>query len=119
MVNTIHTINAATATTTGQAIPIDDAKWVNFFFKRSAHSDGSTAFTVEVSHDGTNWVATNQLIRNLANSNAQTLTRVASESLSSNTTVMVGFDPEAFAFVRVVATETTDGTHDAWVSVKR
>jgi len=119
MVQSIHTINAATATAVGQPIEVGNAKAISFVFKRSAHSSGSTAFTVEVSFDsGTTWIAYAKLISNVANTNAQTLTRVASVSLTSNTTVLYTMEPEAITHVRVTATETTDGTHDAWVLVK-
>jgi N-acetyl-beta-hexosaminidase len=112
----IHTIQAATATATGQAINIECAEKVVFVFKRSNHSAGSTAFTVEVSGDGTTWLAYNKLISNVTNTNAQDLTRVASVSLASNTSSFVTMDKDdGFKFVRVIATETTDGTHDAWV----
>lgn len=126
----IHTINAATATTTGQPINIEGASAVTFFFKRSNHSSGSTAFTVEVTpnlifeNNGTiasaDWVQYNKLISNATNTNAQGLTRLASVSLSSNTVVTVTMDlgQEVFEHLRVIATETTDGTHDAWVVVR-
>lgn len=123
----IHTINAVTATTVGEQISIQDAERVSFVFKRSNHSSGSTAFTVSVSADGldvaagdSTWVAYAKLIDNVTNSNAQTLTRVSTSTLSSNTSVTLSMDltADAFTKIRVTATETTDGTHDAWVIIK-
>lgn len=114
-----HAINAATATTTSDAIDVKNAKRITLFFKRSLHSAGSTAFTVTVSIDDSTYIGYNKLITNVANTNAQTLTRVASVTLSSDTTSMVSFSPEdCFQSIKVTATETTDGTHDAWVLVQ-
>lgn len=106
-------INAVTATTTSEEIVIAGAKKVTFFFTRTNHSAGSTAFSVEVSLDGTTYVTYNKLISNVTNTNAQTLTRVASVSLNSNTTSTVSMDltTDAFYCLKVTATETTDGTH--------
>lgn len=108
-------LNAVTATTTSEEIVIAGAKKVTFAFKRADHVAGSTTFTVEVSLDGVNYVAYNKLISNVTNTNAQTLTRVASIALSSNTTSLVSMDLEhdSFYSMRVTATEATDGTHTA------
>lgn len=116
---TVHAIDAVTATTTSQAIDIRNARKITLLVKRSNHSSGSTAFTVTVSIDGTNFYAYNKLIRNVANTNAQNLTRDTTITLSSNTQEFVSFSPEdCFKFMKVVATETTDGTHDAWVTIQ-
>lgn len=108
-------INAVTATTTSAAIDFSGVKRATWFFTRANHSSGSSTFTVQVSFDGATWVAFNKLISNATNTNAQTLTRVASVALSSDTTSTVAMDLEhdAFPLVRVIATEATDGTHTA------
>ena len=108
-------ISAVTATTVSSAIDFSGVKRATWFFKRANHSAGSSTFTVDVSFDGTTWVAFNKLITNVTNTNAQTLTRVASVALSSDTTSTVAMDlsHDAFPFVRVTATEATDGTHTA------
>jgi hypothetical protein len=108
-------INAATETTTSASIDFEGVRKATWFFTRADHSAGSTAFTVEVSFDGTTWVGYNKLIDNVTNTNVQDLTRVATVTLSSNTTSTVTMDleQEAYPFVRVTATETTDGTHTA------
>lgn len=126
---TIHAIQAATATATGAQIDMQDAKKVVVVCKRSNHTAGSTAFTVQVSQDAmstaaasSTWVGYNKLIDNVTNTNAQALTRIATKTLSSNTTDFVTMDlknGDAFRKMRVVATETTDGTHDAWVIIQR
>lgn len=106
-------INAVTATTTSSAIPIAGAKRITLALIRADHASGSTAFTVTVSLDGTTFVAYSKLISNVTNTNAQTLTRVASVSLSSNTTSVVSMDlqHDCYLEMKVIATETTDGTH--------
>lgn len=108
-------ISAATATTTSSEIPIAGAKRITWFFTRANHSSGSTAFDVDVSLDGTTYVDFNKLISNATNTNAQTLTRVASVTLSSNTSTAVSMDldHDVFYSMKVTATETTDGTHTA------
>lgn len=116
-------ITAATETTTSPSVAIEHACKVSFIFKRSNHAAGSSTFTVEVCPENDNvadadstWIAYNRLITNATNTNAQTITRVASVALSSDTTSIVSMSPEdTFGKVRVVATEGTDGTHDAWI----
>lgn len=108
-------INAVTATTTSDPIDFRGVKRATWEFTRANHSSGSTAFTVTVSVDGVTYVAYNKLIDNVTNTNAQTLTRVASSSLASDTSKIYSMDlaNDCFAFVKVTATETTDGTHTA------
>lgn len=117
----IIALNAVTATTTSDPIEILGAKKISLVFTRANHSAGSTAFTVDVSFDGTTWIAFNKLISNATNTNAQTLTRVASVSLASNTSSVVDMDiaTGAYSKMRVTATETTDGTHTAKVLIER
>lgn len=112
----IHTpINAVTATTTSSAINIAGAKRISLAFTRADHSAGSTDFNVEVSVDGTIFIDFNKLITNVANTNGQTEVRVTTITLSSNTTefVTMDLDKSVYKAMKVVATETTDGTHTA------
>lgn len=112
----LHTpLNAVTATTTSSAVPITGAKRITWAFTRADHSSGSSAFDVTVSLDGSTFVAFNKLIDNVTNTNAQTKTRVASSTLSSNTTKVYSMDLEndVYAEMKVTVTETTDGTHTA------
>jgi hypothetical protein len=116
---TIHAINGAVATTTSPSISIEGAEKVSLLFTRSNHSSGSTAFSVTVSLDGITFVAYNRLVSNVANTNAQTILRVDSVSLASNTSSLVMLDPnDGFKAMKVTATETTDGTHDATVFIQ-
>jgi len=108
-------INGVTATTTSEAIQIDGAKRISWFFTRADHSAGSSAFAITVSIDGDTYVTFSKLISNATNTNSQTKTRVASVSLSSDTTSEVAMDLEnsVYRFMKVTVTEVTDGTHSA------
>lgn len=117
----IKAIDAVTATTVSEPINIENAEKISLIFTRANHSAGSSAFSVEVSLDGTTYVAFNKLITNVTNTNAQTKTRVASVSLASNTSSIVAMDLEndIFRWMRITATETTDGTHTAKALIQR
>jgi len=81
-------------------------------------ANGNGVFTVEVSNDGSNWVAYNRLNSNVTNTNSQTDTRVASVTINSNSSAIVTFPiDDAFAFMRIIATPTTDGFYSAYVYV--
>jgi len=113
-------LNAVTATTTSSAFEVGSATGISFQFIASAISSGNGVFTVEVSNDGTNWIAYNRLVSNVTDSNAQDDTHVASVTLSSNTNAMA-FIPvdDAFKFIRTIVTRTTDGTYSALLFVRR
>lgn len=108
-------LNAVTATTVSDPVNIENAKRITHFFTRANHASGSSAFSVEVSIDGINYVTFNKLIDNVTNTNAQNKTRVASASLASDSTKTYAMDLEndTYRWMRVTATETTDGTHTA------
>lgn len=111
-------LDAVAATTTSAAIAVNNARRLSLQFIASGISAGNGVFTVEVSNDGTNWIAYNRLTTNVTNTNAQTDTRVASVTLSSNTSAMAFFPPgDTFAFFRVTATRTTDGSYSCvgWI----
>jgi hypothetical protein len=81
-------------------------------FVASAISSGNGVLSVEVSNDNTNWVVYNRLNSNVTNTNAQTDTRVASLTLSTNTSGVVTFpNDDAFSALRVKVVPTTDGTY--------
>lgn len=77
-------------------------------------TSGNGVFKVYVSNDGVNWVAYNRLTSNATNTNAQTDTRVASVTLSSNGTSMVFFPVgDHFRYIGVSLAVTTDGVYSA------
>lgn len=115
----IKVLDAVTATTTSEAIDIENASKVTLEFTRANHSSGSSAFAVTVSVDGINYVTFNKLIDNVTNTNAQNKTRVASASLASDTSKHYSLDLEndSFRYMKVTVTETTDGTHTCKASI--
>lgn len=78
-------------------------------------SSGNGVFTVEVSNDNINWIAYSRLTSNATNTNVQTDTRVASGTLSSNTSAVFAI-PDRFGFMRVKCVITTDGVYSAVVA---
>jgi len=108
-------LNGVAATTTSSPISIGGFNHIGLQFLASAISAGNGVFTVEGTIDGTNWVALNVLVDNVTNTNAQTLIRVASKTLSSNTSVLVWLEVTAtLKALRVKVTRTTDGTYSAF-----
>lgn len=116
----ITALNAVTATTTSEAIDVKYAEKITILLTRANHSAGSSAFTVTGSVDGATYVALNTLIDNVTNTNAQTLTRIATKTLSADGSAIVALDLEQFgySFIKVTVTEATDGTHSAVVFVE-
>ena len=85
-------------------------------FVAGSVTSGNGVFTVEVSNDGTNWIAYNRLTTNVTNTNAQTDTRVASVTLSSSTNAVVTIpETDNFTFLRTKVVPTTDGVYSAIV----
>lgn len=106
-----------TADVTSEAVSVSGAKRISFIFTRASHTSGNTVFTVEGSYDGDTWIALNILIDNAANSNAETLARLASKTLSTATSAIVALDCQNFCFplLRVKADVTTDGANSAYI----
>ena len=119
MLKPYKALDAVIVTSTSDEISLVDAKKVTFFFKADVTS-GNGVFKVEVSPDGEEWVQYNKLISNIANTNGQTLTRVATVTLSTDTTETYSMDvTDCFQYCKVTVTRTTDGTYDAWVIVQK
>lgn len=115
-------LDAVTATTTSNNIFVGDAERVAILITRANHSAGSSAFTFAggissgAVGEAPTTVALNTLIDNVTNTNAQTLTRVAGKTLSSNTSALLWLDLETtpVQYLNATVTETTDGTHSCW-----
>lgn len=109
-------LNAVTATTTSAAVNVEGIRRIGFQFKRAAHSAGSSAFTAEGTVNGTDWTALALIVSNVANTNAQTRLRTATVTLSADGTALAFLeDLVCLKAIRVTVTETTDGTHSAWM----
>ncbi len=120
MVEVIKVLDDVTATTTSSAVSIEGAKKVVLVYKRSNHASGKTVFSATVSVDGANYITYNKWISNVANTNEQGETRVASvDTGTANATGFLTMDPnDGFKDIKVTATETTDGTHAAWLLIE-
>ena len=106
-------LDDVTATTTGIAHNVEGLSKITVVFTRTNHTSGSSVFSLLGSVDGVTFV-TLAMIRNLANAITEGVTRVTTETLSSNTSVIVFLDE--FVGVKIIrcdVTETTDGTHRA------
>lgn len=83
-------------------------------FTATAITSGNGVFKVYVSNDGTNWVLYSRLNSNVTNTNAQNDTRVASVTLSSNTSAICFFPVgDYFRYIGVSLAVTTDGSYSA------
>ncbi len=114
-------LNGVSATTTSSAIDIEAAKRVTLAFNVASLAESGKAtstFTVQVSVDGTNYVTYNKLVDNVTNSNSQTLTRVASQVIDSNTSDYLSFDLQHDLFKYFKVTDTITGTTTSVVTVK-
>lgn len=122
MTTIIKALDGVTATTTSNAINIEGAKKVTFLFKRADHVSGKTVFTVTGQVVPTEtFIALPLLIANAAIANSETVARVANyDTGTANASALYALDLTYFALkeIKVVATETTDGTHSAWVFIE-
>ena len=108
-------LNAVVATTTSNPFNIEGLKRVGLQFLAASITSGNGVFTVDGTIDGINWVALNMLIDNVTNTNVQNPTRVASKTLSSNSSVLVWLDNFlGLKAIRVKVTRTTDGAYSAF-----
>lgn len=115
-------ISAVTATgvTTGSYVAVGERKRISIQFKATSITSGNGVFTIQVSNDGSTWTNYSRLTSNATNTNAQTDTRVASVTVSTNLTSggtggsIVFFPPgDHFEYLRAIVTVTTDGAYTA------
>jgi hypothetical protein len=104
-------LNAVTSTTTSSAIDIKGAKKVTLFLTTNIPTSGkaTTTFSVTVSGDNTTYTTYNKLIDNVANTNAQNVTRVASKAYDATTTasiISLDLNNDTFSSFKVSATQT-------------
>ncbi len=117
----VTALNGVTATTVSSKIWVGDYDRVAILYRRADHAAGSTAFTVkagfaQLASDTPTMTAYNQLIDNATNSISEGQIRINSKTLAANGDAMVWMDPAAPAtHIEITATETTDGTHSAFI----
>lgn len=134
----ITALNGVTATTTSEKFWVGGAKRVGIHLRRANHSAGSSAFTVKASLEpkelgngapdsfsnrtggaGVTMTAINTLIDNATNAIAEGFIRVNGKTLSSNGDAFLWLSPETLVnWLEITVTETTDGTHSAWIVVE-
>ena len=134
----ITAINAVTATTTSSKFWVGGAARIGLLFRRANHSAGSTAFSVKGSLEpyelgngaqdahgkrtggtGVTMTTLNVFVNNLENAIAEGLVRSTDVSLAANGDAFAWLDPAAFInWLEITATETTDGTHSAWIIIE-
>lgn len=103
-----------TATATSTAIDISGAKAIAISLTEGGTvNNRSGVLSVTVSTDGSTFVTYNMIVDNIATTNSQTLTRVASKTRNSAGTDILFMDPitlGALRFMKVVVTITDGGT---------
>jgi hypothetical protein len=115
----LDAVTATVAAADAAKVDISNATAITLQFTRANHAAGSSAFVVQVSNDGSNWVTYNKLIKNQVNANSEMLLRAAAPTLSSDTSEVWSFSPEdSYQKMRVYVTETTDGTHSCTVHIR-
>lgn len=108
-------VDASGVTTTGSnTADVSMRTKLSIQFVASAVTSGNGVFKVYVSNNGTDWVQYNRLTDNVTNTNAQSDTRVASVTLSSNTNKIYFFPVgDYFRYIGVGVDVTTDGAYSA------
>jgi len=107
-------LDEVVATTVSAGVGVNNAKRLSIMLLSSAVSSGNAVFTVQVSNDNINYATYNRITTNVVNAIGEGDVRVASVTLSTNTTNFMFFPPgDTFAFFRVTATRTTDGKYTA------
>jgi len=118
--NCIHTLNATTTTATSDWVNVSDANRISVYFQRSDDVSGSTAFTIDVSPNASDYDVYERLILNQDNTDSNNQDRVSSTTIAGDETIFLSFSPEDVPnFIRINATETTDGKHDAWFCAQK
>ena len=94
---------------TSDAIDISGAKAICIEFTGTGITTREAVLTATISVDGTNFHAYSMLIDNAANTNAQTLLRVASKTRTATGTDILWMTPETLAFKEMkIAIDITD-----------
>lgn len=142
----ITALNGVTATTTSKKFWVGGASRIGIHLRRADHSSGSSAFTVKASLEplaaaqgktkdefnnphggsGVTMTALNMLIDNTTKDAGVATpgtgigyTYVNGKTLSSNADAFLWVDPASLVnWLEITVTETTDGTHSAWIVVE-
>ena len=92
--------SAIEATKTSDAIPCSGAKAIMITLTEAGTvNNRSGVLTITISNDGENFYAYNMLIDNVANSNSQQLTRLASKTRAATGTDILFLDPKTLGAI--------------------
>ena len=116
---TVSALSSVTMTATSSPIEIKGASKVTLLLSGNVAGTGSAIFNVDGSIDGSTFIDFNKLIDNVANTNAQELTRLSGKTITATTTgYMLSLDltHEALdSFIVTANLATTSGAIDASV----
>lgn len=113
---TARPINAVTATASG-IFNATNAENITFQFNCANHTSGNGVLTLLASNDGVNFTAISFVDPTPANTNAQTLIRLLSKTLSANGAAIGVIENRfKFLYLKFTVTVTTDGTYDVFVN---
>ncbi len=123
---TLFELAQTTVAATSPAIDISDLDEISLQCFATNITNGNCSFAIQLSNKNSapsasaDWTAV-AFVDNLANTNAQNLTRVTSKSLTvTDTNFMVFLDRFVRAkWLRVVGTVTTDGKYSAYMFARR
>ena len=125
LVHTVH--DSIEVTAISDAIEVSGAKKIMIILTENATVlNRSGELTITTSVDGENFYAYSMLISNAANSNSQTLTRVASTTQAAAGTDLVWMTPETLGAINYIKATLTitdggtpTGTFDVTIAVQR
>ena len=118
----ITALDAVTETKVSSKFYVGGAKRIALLVRREATAGGSSAFTVKASLEPEDTVtptmtALNMWLDNVTNANTLNLTRVNGVTIgNSNADAFLFLDANCIVnWLEITVTETTSGTHSAWV----
>lgn len=135
----ITALNAVTATTVSSKFWVGGARRIGIHVRRAANAGGTSAFTVKGSlqpyDDGSNatdpfgnklggagvtMTALNTLIDNVTNAIGEGFVRVNGVSIANaDGDKFMWLSPECLVnWLEITVTETSDGTHSAWIVIE-
>jgi hypothetical protein len=121
-IKVITALDGVTATTTSNKIFVGGAKRIGVQLRRADNAGGTSAFAIKASLEPADtttptMTALNLWIDNVTNDNTKTLTRVNGTSIANaDADKFLFLDPCAcISWIEITVTETSDGTHSAFV----
>jgi hypothetical protein len=125
----VASADTTTGAVVGKSVYVGGARRVGVLLRLGSHTSGNTVFTfaggMEEGFAGANDTATptmtalNVMLDNVANTNAQNLTRIASKTLNTNGDYLLWLDPSVvLQWFAVNYNTTTDGAVTVFILVQ-